>query len=201
LALSPDGAKIAFTAPQHAVEVWDLRTNKRLTIYKGHTAPVTAIAFSPHGDRIASESTDASLKLWDAGTAKEIRSLKGTRSVHAGLTFSPDGKYLLTSCAERSVQVWDVDKGTMSLAFGGHKSPVRSIAFNPAGTRMVTAAREVIRLWTWPDREEILTLSVGKDDPLVAAFLAEGTKLAAAGVYGATVWDASSTSASVVAKK
>jgi WD40 repeat protein len=89
----------------------------------------------------------------------------------------------------------------MSLAFGGHKSPVRSIAFNPAGTRVVTAAREVIRLWTWPDREEILTLSVGKDDPLVAAFLAEGTKLAAAGVYGATVWDASSTSASVVAKK
>jgi eukaryotic-like serine/threonine-protein kinase len=200
LALSPDGAKIAFTGPQHSVEVWDLPTGKRLAIYKGHVGPVTAIAFSPRGDRIASESTDATLKIWEATTSQEIRSLKGTQSVWAGLAFSPDGKYLLSSCPEKSVKIWDLEKGTASLSLRGHKSPVYSIAFNRAGTRVVTAGRDVVRLWTWPEREEILTLTAGNDARL-AAFLAEGKRLAAAGTGGVTIWDADFRPAPVVTKK
>ncbi len=200
LALSPDGAKIAFTVPHNFVEVWDLRTGKRLAVYKGHCGPVTTIAFSPRSDRIASGSTDKTVKVWDANTGEEIRSLKGTQSVQAGLAFSPDGKNLLCSCPENSVRIWNLENGNESRLPGGHKSPVWSIAFNPSGTRVVTAGNEVIRLWTWPECEEVLTLRVG-NDPKFAAFLANGTKLAAAGDYGATVWDAGSSPAPAVAEK
>ena len=200
MALSLDGTKIAFTAAQSSVEIRDLRTGKPLAVYKGHRGSVTTIAFSPRGDRVATTSTDATVKVWDAATGKEIRSLKGTAFVLSGLAFSPDGRFLLTSCAETAVKIWDLEKGTESLSLGGHKSPVTGIAFNPAGTRVVTVGREVIRLWTWPEREEILTLPVS-GQPTFAAFVADGKQLAAAGGDGATVWETGSSPAPSVAKK
>jgi eukaryotic-like serine/threonine-protein kinase len=200
LALSRDGRKIAFTVAKNGVEVWDLRTHLRIAGYDGHQAPVTTITFDSLGDRIASESSDGRLQIWEANTGKEIRRFVGTGAVQAGLAFSPDGKHLLSSCPEQSVKIWDLETGACSLALGGHKSPVWSIAFNPTGTRVVTAANDVVRLWTWPDREEILTLRVGHN-PMLTAFLADGKKLAAAGSYGMTLWDPESSPAPVVARK
>jgi WD40 repeat protein/serine/threonine protein kinase len=194
LAFSPDGARIAFTAPENYVEVWDIHDHKRITNYKRHRGPVTTIAFSPLGERVASGSTDETVQVWDAANGREIRKLKGTTAVEASVVFSPDGKYLLASSPDNAVRVWDLEKGTEVRAIRGHKSSVWSIAFNPTGTRLVTSGLDrVLRIWTWPECEEVLSLPPVQVAPVFVGFIADGEKLAAAGPNGVTVWNAAVT--------
>ena len=44
---------------------------------RGHTGPVTGVAFSPDGKRLASISSDGTVKLWDVETGLEVLSLPG----------------------------------------------------------------------------------------------------------------------------
>jgi WD40 repeat protein len=196
LALSRDGARLAFTAPENTVEVRDIRHHKRLTRYTGHKSPVTTIAFSPHGERVASGSTDGTVQVWEAANGQRIHNLKGTSDWRASAAFSPDGTRLLASTSDNAVSVWDLDKGKEVHALRGHKASVSSIAFNPTGTRLVTAGKDFMtRLWTWPECEEILTLPV-RVNPVFVGFTTDGTKLVTVSDHGVTVWDAAPSPAS-----
>jgi len=200
LALPADGAMVAFATADNALEVWSVPDRKRLRSYRGHHGSITTIAFSPHCERLASASTDGTVKVWDLANDRELFNLKGTRTLQAGLAFSPDGNYLLASGPDNSVYQWELTNGKELRALHGHKSNVGKIAFSPTGTRLITSGSDqVVRLWTWPECEEILSLRL-RSTPVSASFTADGKKLLAAGEWGVTVWDATPTSASNVAK-
>ncbi len=189
LAFSPDAARLAFSASDDSVEVWDIHDRKRLVRYPGHQGPVTTIAFSPRGDRVASGSTDGTVQVWQAATGQKICTLEGSR-VQACVVFSPDGTQLLASTADKAVCVWDLEKQARIRTLRGHKMSVWGIAFNPTGTRVATVGGDrVTRLWTWPDCEEILSLTV-HDYPVSVGFAGQGRELVTLAFNSITVWDA-----------
>jgi WD40 repeat protein len=70
IALSPDGNLLALAAPDGIVPVLDVLTGKELTLFKGHTGAVKALAFAPGGKALATASTDTTVLLWDVGKLK-----------------------------------------------------------------------------------------------------------------------------------
>jgi hypothetical protein len=66
LAIAPDVKLLALSGPYNtSVHLWDVVTGKELAVFKGHTMPVTAVAFAPNGKTLASASYDTTALIWD----------------------------------------------------------------------------------------------------------------------------------------
>jgi WD40 repeat protein len=186
--LSPDGKRLAFgkgiwddakkAYVAGEVKVCDAQTGRELLTCKGHTAPVTSVAFSPDGKRLASGSQDKTVKVWDAQTAQELLTCKEHTNPVLSVVFSPDGKRLAGAGGERrgpgEVKVWDAQTGQELLSFEGG---ARSVAFSPDGKRLVSGSK----VWDAETGRELLTLKGGGGG---VTFSPDGKRLAGSGGGG-----------------
>src|SRR5262249_50519506 len=62
---SPDGKTLALAGPGGTVHLWDVLSGNELTVFKGHTGVVNALAFAPNGKTLASASHDTTALVWD----------------------------------------------------------------------------------------------------------------------------------------
>jgi hypothetical protein len=67
---TPDGTLIGFAGVDGAVHIYDLATAAELAAFKGHTAPLTALAIAPDGKTVTSASVDTTALVWDMTTIK-----------------------------------------------------------------------------------------------------------------------------------
>src|SRR5258708_1089226 len=65
-------------------------------IVKGHTFPVSSVAFSSDGKRVVTGSYDNTARVWDALVGLEILNIKGHTNYVNSVCFSPDGKRIVT---------------------------------------------------------------------------------------------------------
>jgi WD40 repeat protein len=70
LAYSPTSALLA-SADGKVVRLWDPRTGRELSNFRGHQETVTALAFAPDGKTLFSASADTTVLCWD--TAARLR--------------------------------------------------------------------------------------------------------------------------------
>ena len=73
---------------------------------KGHTGPVTNVAFSPDGSRLVSSSLDGTVRLWDTRSLQSQGELKGHTHWVTSVAFSPDGKWLASGSQDCAVFLW-----------------------------------------------------------------------------------------------
>jgi WD40 repeat protein len=89
--LAADGKRLAATANDNSVKVWDSTTGRELLILRGRADAVTSIAFSPDRRRLATCSWDNTAKLWDAATGRELLTLRGHRDMLTAWLSAPMG--------------------------------------------------------------------------------------------------------------
>ncbi|MDE2814585.1 MAG: hypothetical protein OXM01_16275, partial [Gemmatimonadota bacterium] len=58
------GTILASGASDNTVILWDVETQRRLDILKGHTGWVQSVSFSPDGTMLASGAEDGTVLLW-----------------------------------------------------------------------------------------------------------------------------------------
>jgi WD40 repeat protein len=65
--ISPDGGYVAGLnkSQNNEIVIWDCDTRERVSVLKGHTAPVTNIRYSTDGKLLVSSSYDGTLRLWN----------------------------------------------------------------------------------------------------------------------------------------
>jgi hypothetical protein len=64
-AIAPNGKLLALSGPGGSIHIWDVLAGKELTVLKGHTGAVNALAFAPDGKTLASASADMTALIWD----------------------------------------------------------------------------------------------------------------------------------------
>src|SRR5690606_12781761 len=132
---SPDGALMA-TAGWGVVEIstvdlWDVKTNRRLRTLKGPRLTVDTIAFSPDGKQIAGGSRDGTVHLWDVQSGEIVRVIDAGEKWIYGVAFSPDGALIVGSCGSSAVLVWDAHTGGLRHRLNGLQSRANKVAVNP----------------------------------------------------------------------
>ena len=96
-------------------------TGKEKLTLKGHSKPLTSLAFSPDGKTLASSSVDKTIKLWDVTTGEEKAIFRGTTSQDSltagtkrGLTY--DG-FDISKMKPTGVAKEDIDNAYQIITF------------------------------------------------------------------------------------
>ena len=110
LAFNPDGTRLA-ASDGSAIVLWDLETRAVRRSLRGHTKPLTSLAFSPDGALLASGSLDGSAMIWDPVSGEMLFQIANEANPLEvfGVAFVGDGKTLATRSRAGSVTLWDMD--------------------------------------------------------------------------------------------
>jgi WD40 repeat protein/tetratricopeptide (TPR) repeat protein len=196
LASSPDGRFYASGAGS-VITVRDTRTNAVAATLRGHTLPVTTLAFSADGNRLISSAMEhqefrgAEVKVWDVPGARELFALGKPTHLTLGVDYSPDGKRLATADNNRTLRLWDARTGKEVLTLRDQPTPIMGLSFSPDGSRLAVAADEELRVLDTASGKRLLAVSAHKPMVVAVRYSPDGRHLATGGMDGVLkIWDA-----------
>jgi WD40 repeat protein len=126
--------------------IWNVRTGETVSVLRGHTGSIDAVAVSQNGTRIATTGVDQTVALWDGATGRRLATLYGHESDVTAATFSPDGAKLATTSLDDTVRLWDVRSGKPLAVFQGEMSDfspdlrVAALWFSSSGDDVIGVA-------------------------------------------------------------
>lgn len=168
--------------------------------YRGHTAPVLAVAWSPrilssspgHDLYVVSGSNDSTVQIWKLTTSDNILTCRGHTSwVHA-VAWSTDGQHIASGSWDNTVQIWDVTNGSRLLTYREHTKNVNTVAWDPDGVHLASGGHDqTVQVWDATSGEQIYTYRGHTASVNCLAWSPQGKRIAS-GSLDQTVqlWDA-----------
>jgi serine/threonine protein kinase/Tol biopolymer transport system component len=133
VAASSDGQRLAFSAANYTIQIWDIEKNIFLGELPGHLDAILALAFSPDGQRLASASRDQTAMLWDVNSGQLLRDLSKPASEPLAMAFSPDGNRLAVSDATGGIHYWQMSDLREIAYVPTRDQPIAALAYSPDG--------------------------------------------------------------------
>jgi WD40 repeat protein len=188
LAFTADGAFLATSADYSDDTIWDTKTGKAVTIFRG---PVRGgagdwVAFGPQEKTLVVASR-VRVEVWDRATGKRLKSFEPQQQQFNtnSCRITADGK----TCFQGGllgrtglVRVWDVDTGKQRGTLEGHKGAVWSVALSPDSKVLATGAEETVRLWDVDTLKCVAVLEGHTGQVRSLALSGDGRALASGGV-------------------
>ncbi len=216
VAFSPDGALIAAACGPdekasgddlsfRTIQLFDVKTGRRIKILTGHTSNIHTIAFSPDGKYLASGSEtellgkakkDNTVRLWNVKSGKEVHRFVGHTKGVSKVVFSPDGQLVASIGEDRNIFFWDTKKGEKARSLAGFPSgdlkTRGTIAFSPDGRRFVAASSfpSALILWDVATGQVEATMDDNHIDDAAISFSPDGRYIAVCARDKVLLWDA-----------
>jgi WD40 repeat protein/serine/threonine protein kinase len=190
LAFSPDGTRVAVTAQDRTIYLFDA-TTLETRFLRGHGDQAMGLAFSPNGAQLASSTWSGEIALWDLESGR-MRKIAELGQKVAALAFSPDGRVLVSGGWDHVVRLWDIASGKEIRSLAGHSGRVYGVRFSPDGSRVASASNdESVKIWDLGGGIAAGTLRGHKGAIFDLAFSPNGSEIATAGADGTVrVFDA-----------
>jgi WD40 repeat protein len=150
VAFSPNGRYLGMADRAGYAQIWNVRSQRRLTTFRDVTGEVRSLAFGA-GGTVASAGTDGTIRVWDERTGRLVLVLPGHAAPVVDLAYRGDGARLASASEDGAVRVWNVAPGGSRerLTLLAHRGWVESLTFDPAGRKLLTtgASDGWSRLW------------------------------------------------------
>ena len=163
LAKSGDRKHWLAAAGHNSIHIYSANGENPLHVFKGHTGPITSLAFSKEG-WAASGSSDRTAKTWDLKAGKEIASFAGHSEGVNAVAVSPDDGWLATGSDDTTIKLWPIKAGKLdsdreAITLEGHKKPVTCLAFSPDGKTLISGSQDqTLKVWDWAKEKAIRTI-------------------------------------------
>ncbi|HTU91568.1 MAG TPA: protein kinase [Gemmataceae bacterium] len=205
--------RLASSATDQTVRVWNIEDGAALAIFRGHTNAVDSVVFSPDGSRLASASVDGTIKIWDLRRDPRGLRVPATNGLGsewlAAFAFSGDSRRIYTlPCDGPGPCLRTLDalggrfldrRSLLSLSVNLQFDPYlyfnTAFVFSPTGDRAAGPRRNERNVLSVCDRvtgRELAVLSGHAGPITVSAFSPDGRRLATASPSFGEVklWDA-----------
>ena len=172
VAFSPDGEYLAAgTGKDNAIRVWSTRTWELVTTIKGHSRPVTSIAFDPRSGELWSASEDSLIKTWNIERHRRNSvSTLGDAALRTMLTGSSefvvarDGRTLFCAADDMPIQRYDLESRTALPPWSGGDS-FRQTEFTDDGAALIAVdAKGLLQVWRTDSEESIAEMQMPVKD-------------------------------------
>ncbi|MBA3393851.1 MAG: protein kinase [Deltaproteobacteria bacterium] len=187
-------AKLIFSGDQSGVGMLSLIDGRRLAMFEGHDAILTAARFSPDGTRLVTTSTDRTARIWHGQVGDTVERLAGHDGTVAvtGARFSPVEPILFTASQDATIRVWQFENGqARSTIFAKSDHALWSLAISRDGKMIAAGAVDgTIGIWDTRTRRQLHTLRGPSATFSVVAFDPSATVLASGAADGVvSLWD------------
>jgi WD40 repeat protein len=145
VAWSPDGQQVSF-AQSSMIQLRNASENS--LVLRGHTWPVSCMAWSPNGRQLVSGSDDKTVRLWNVVSGTPGHVLQGHTDILSSVAWSPNGLRVVSGSFDKTVRLWDAASGAPGPVLQGHIDSVTSVAWSPDGLQIVSGSVDkTVRLW------------------------------------------------------
>jgi len=140
IAFSHDGTRIATSAADTGINVFDAMTGDVLHLFEvsvevGHA---NCLDFSPHDSLLASGSDSGHVEIWDLKRGIRTESLRHHEAQIDKIAFSPDGNWI-ASASKKDLRLWNMTTRHVST-LSTHISDIHFFAFSPNGSTIATGS-------------------------------------------------------------
>ena len=163
VAFSPDGQWLVTGSMACITEIWDVTTGECLQQFRGHSQPVTCVAFAPPinpqeprtSRLLATGSQDQTLRLWNLETGQSLHTLKGHPTGLWSLAFHPTQPLLISGSNDSTVKLWNTQTGESVRTIQGYSIGIKAIAISPDQTQFASAGDStIIHVWDCQTHEK-----------------------------------------------
>lgn len=202
---SPDSRRLASTSGDGTVRVWDVATQKTMTVLGGNSGYAQGLAFSADGATIAvgynnaGQISNGSIQLWDAATGQSGKTLAldGDNLQVYDVTYLTGTSTLAVAMSDTTLGLWDTESGTKQVdlkptfADNNFYTAVH-LASSPDGTSLAAAYGDnAVRIWDMKTRTVAHTLVGHTSAPDDLAFSPDGHLIASISLFDDSLhlWD------------
>ena len=173
LALDPNTSLVAVGADDGNIYLWEVppqittglpadfdlaeETPWPRHVWRGHTAPVIAVAFAPDGSTLVSVSQDGEIRIWDVAGEVTQESLTGIGPLlDADVSLDVSAVALLGQ--DGAIEVWDLTTGQQVLALPPDGKERRVVALDATGSQLAAGEDENAQTWDVETGQPLQTL-------------------------------------------
>ncbi len=121
-------------------------TIEPVAVLKGHTGPVTAVAYTADATSIVTAGKDETVRIWNAAQASLTRTIEMDDGPATSISVSDNR--VLTGHANGQIVLWDIERAEKLASFKRNDAEVWSIVFAGGSDRFAAASHDwKIALW------------------------------------------------------
>ena len=148
VAISPDLKYVAATtntSKSPVIDVWELKTGRRIQSFKGHSNEILKVLFSPDSKSVISAGafSDGSIRIWDIASGRSSAVLE-TKPPNADIAVNPQGTVLASIAEDGVIRLWDLATNAeliklrdLTLTTELDTASLMNIAFSADGTKII----------------------------------------------------------------
>jgi U3 small nucleolar RNA-associated protein 21 len=148
--------KMLFASVNGEMQLWNIRSLKKLYTFKAYPSPITYLSQSPSIDVVAVGLLDGTVILHNIKMDKEIHRFHQTQKVTA-ISFRTDGQHIMaTASMSGDVALWDLQERRLIHVLHAHDSSIHTCSFFNGAPIMVTASADnSIKQWIFDSMDGV----------------------------------------------